>query len=102
MQAIKDGLPDCWQTGLRGGPETLFPPRLGEAAMLQERVGHHRHQGVSVKACPGSSLKVVQAQFFLELLMGLLTDPPGLDGPGDLLDRGIARQVREIVFALAA
>jgi hypothetical protein len=62
---------------------------LGEAAMLQERVGHHRHQGVSMKTSPGSSLKVVQTQLFLELLMGLLTDPPGLDGPGDLLDRGI-------------
>jgi hypothetical protein len=80
-----------WLAGLladwvEGAVQRLFfPPRLGEAAMLQERVGHHRHQGVSVKACPGSSLKVVQAQFFLELLMGLLTDPPGLMAPATSL-----------------
>ncbi|MBB3957833.1 hypothetical protein GGR38_004808 [Novosphingobium sediminicola] len=56
--------------------------------MLQECVSYHRHQGVSMKTSPGSSLEVVQTQLFFELLVGLLTDPPGLDGPGDLLSPG--------------
>jgi hypothetical protein len=38
---------------------------------LQEGVGHHRHQGVAVKSDPGSSFEVIEAQFFLELLMVL-------------------------------
>lgn len=70
----------AWRTagnvGLGGGPRTLFfPSRLGEPSRLQEGVGHHRHQRMSVEASPGSALEVVQAEFLLELLMGLLADP---------------------------
>jgi hypothetical protein len=68
---------------------------------LQEGVGHHRHQGVAVKSDPGSSFEVIEAQFFLELLMGLFADPARLDRAGESLDRGVARQIGEIVFALA-
>lgn len=65
---------------------------------MQEGVGDHRHQGVPVKTGPGSSLEVVQTEFFLELLMGLLADPAGFDGSGNLLDRYVGRQVRKVVF----
>lgn len=35
--------------GCGGGPETLFfPSRCGEAAGLEEGVGDHRHQSVSM------------------------------------------------------
>ena len=60
---------------------------------MQEGVGHHRHQSMSMKARPGSPLKVVEAQFFLELLMRLFTNPSSFDGTGDVLDRGVTRQV---------
>ena len=49
----------------------FFPSRLSEPSGLQEGVGYHRHQGMAVKSGPGSSFKVIQAQFFLELLMRL-------------------------------
>jgi hypothetical protein len=65
----------AWRTagkvGWGGGPRTLFPSRLSEPSGLQEGVGHHRHQGVAVKSDPGSSFEVIEAQFFLELLMVL-------------------------------
>ena len=44
---------------------------------------------------------MIETEFFLELLVRLFADPAGLDGAGELLDRGIGRQVREIVFAFA-
>ena len=47
------------------------------------------------------TLEVVQAEFFLELLMRLFADPAGLDGAGKLLDRSIDWEVGEVVFALA-
>ena len=43
---------------------------------------------------------MVEPQLFLELLVGLFTDPPGLDGGSERLDGGIGRQVRHIVFLL--
>ena len=43
---------------------------------------------------------MVEAEFFLELLMGLLTDPSCLDRGGELLERRIDGQVRHIVLLL--
>ena len=57
----------------------FFPPHFCETAMLEEGVSDHRHESVTVKAFPGSSLEVVEAQFFFQLLMGLLADPSRLD-----------------------
>jgi len=54
-----------------------------------------------MKPGPGPTLEVVQAEFFRELLMGLLAYPAGLDRTGQSFDRDVARQVREIVFAFA-
>src|SRR5690606_23979979 len=45
---------------------------------------------------------MVEAKLFLELLMGLFADPACLYGAGEIPDRGICGQVREIIFALAA
>ena len=50
--------------------------------MLEEGIGDHCHERVTVKTLPGSSLKVIEAEFFFQLLMSLLTDPPRLDGGG--------------------
>ena len=69
--------------------------------MLKEGVGDHRHQGVSMKALPGSSLEVIEPEFFLHLLMGLLTDPACFDGGGQRAQVCAGRQVCEVVFSLS-
>lgn len=50
--------------------------------MLEEGVSDHCHERVTVKALPGSPLEVIKTEFFFQLLMGLLADPPRLDGGG--------------------
>src|ERR1700752_2653257 len=47
--------------------------------MLEEGGGDHRHERMTVKAGPRSSLEVVEAEFLFQLLMGLLADPSRLD-----------------------
>lgn len=71
----------AWRTAVRlgcgGGPQTLFfRPALGDPAELQEGIGHHRHQCVAMEPGPGLALEVVEAEFFLKLLMGLLANQP--------------------------
>jgi hypothetical protein len=58
----------------------FFPPRSSKAAMLEEGVGDHRHERMTVKALPGSALEVIEAEFFFELLVSLLANPSRLDG----------------------
>ena len=50
--------------------------------MLEEGVGDHCHERVTMKALPGSSLEVIEAEFFFQLLMRLLANPSRLDGGG--------------------
>ena len=40
--------------------------------MLEEGVSNHRHERMTVKALPRSSLEVVEAEFLFQPLMGLL------------------------------
>jgi hypothetical protein len=47
--------------------------------MLEEGVGDHGHQCVTVQALPGSSLEVIKSEFLFQLLMGLLANPSRLD-----------------------
>ena len=68
--------------------------------MLEEGVGDHRHERVPVKALPGSALEVIEAEFFLHLLMGLLADPSRLDGGSQRAQVGAGGQVGEVVFFL--
>ena len=39
---------------------------------MEEGVSDHCHERMTVKALPGPSLEVVEAEFLLQLLMGLL------------------------------
>lgn len=48
---------------------------LGEAQVLEIGVGDAGHQRVPVQPGPGAALEVVEAEFLLQLLMCLLTDP---------------------------
>src|SRR3990170_5489981 len=45
---------------------------------------------------------MIEAEFFLELLMGLLADPARFDGARQVFDRRIGGQVREVIFTLSA
>ena len=51
--------------------------------MLEEGVSDHRHERVTVKALPGSSLEVIETEFFFQLLVSLLANPSRLDGGRD-------------------
>ena len=69
--------------------------------MLKKGVSDHRHECMTVKALPGSTLEVIEPEFFFELLMSLLTDPSRLDGRRQSEQAGLRRQIGEIVFFLS-
>jgi len=48
--------------------------------MLEEGICDHRHERMTVKALPGSSLEVIETEFFFQLLVNLLANPSRLDG----------------------
>jgi len=64
--------------------------------MLEEGVGDHRHERVPVKALPGSTLEVIEAELFFHLLVGLLADPSRLDGGRQRAQVGAGGQVAEV------
>ena len=79
----------------------FFPPHFFEATILKEGECEHRHERMTVKALPGSSLEVVEAEFLFQLLMSLLTNPSRLDGGGQGAQVGRDWQICEVVFLLA-
>src|SRR5262245_59604138 len=88
--------------GCGGGPLILFfPPCRFEPAILQESVGDHRHERMTMEALPGSTLEVIETEFFLQLLVSLLANPSRLDGGRKRAQVSRRRQVGEIVFLLS-
>src|SRR5919199_1060523 len=90
--------------GLGGGPGSgglpaLFSP---EPQVLQEGEGEQAQERVVVQAAPGAALEVVQPRLVLELLVQLLARPPRLDQRREPLERGVGREIREVVLLLAA
>lgn len=79
----------------------LFPTRCPEATGLQEGKRDHAHEGVSVKPLLRPPFEVVEAECFLQLLMGLPAAPAGLDGAGQLPERCVGGQIADVVFAFA-
>ena len=69
--------------------------------MLKKGGSDHRHERMTVKALPGSSLEVIEAEFFFQLLVSLLANPSRLDGGRQGAQVGLRRQVGEIVFLLS-
>src|SRR3984957_13189143 len=69
--------------------------------MLEERVSNHRHQHMTMKAVPRPSLEVVEPEFLLQLLMGLLANPSCLDRGSKAGEVHPGAQVGEIVFLLS-
>src|SRR5258705_14011423 len=54
-----------------------------------------------MQALPGSALKVIETEFFFQLLMSLLANPSCLDGCRQGAQVGLRRQVGEIIFFLS-
>jgi hypothetical protein len=66
--------------------------------MLEEGVSDHPHEGMTVKALPGSALEVIEAEFLFHLLMGLFADPSRLDVGSKRAQVGVGGLVGEVVF----
>src|SRR3954452_22206488 len=91
--------------GCGGGPSrTSFSPptRRLQAPVLQIGEGDAGHQRVPMQASPGPPFEVAQPEFLLELLVHLLAGPARLDGGDQPPERGLRRQVTEVVLRLAA
>jgi integrase len=69
--------------------------------MLEEGICDHRHERMTVKALPGSSLEVIETEFFFQLLVSLLANPSRLDGGRQGAQVRLRRQVGEIEFLLS-
>src|ERR1019366_10507773 len=54
-----------------------------------------------MQATPGTSLEVIEAEFFLHLLVRLLARPARVERCGDGFERGIGRVVGQVVLGLA-
>jgi len=67
--------------------------------VLQESVGDHGHQRVTMKTLPGSPLKVIKPELLFQLLMRLFANPSCLDGGGQCAQICRGRQVGKIVFS---
>ena len=79
----------------------MFFRTLPAKTMLEEGVGDHRHQRMTVKVLPGLALEVVEAEFLFHLLMGVFADPLRLDGVSQCAQVGAGGQVGEAVFFLS-
>src|SRR5690242_5865100 len=91
--------------GCGGGPlgTTFFPPpRSFQAPVLQIGKGDAGHQCVPMQPGPGSTFEVTEPKLLLELLMHLLAGPARLDGGDQPPQRGLLRQVAEVILLLAA
>ena len=65
---FEDGVANGWQGWLRrGSADSFFSSCCCEAPILD-----NRHQCVTMQTLPGSSLEVIEAEFFLQLLVCLL------------------------------
>jgi hypothetical protein len=93
-EEVEDSLSDGGHAGLwRRFSVAFFSARSFETTGLKKGVSDHRHQGVSMQADPGSAFEMIEAKFFLELLMRLFADPSGLDCRGKLFEAHICRQI---------
>ena len=69
--------------------------------MLEEGVSDHRHERMTMQALPGSTLEVIETEFFFQLLVSLLANPACLDGGGHGAQVSLRWQVGEIVYLLS-
>jgi hypothetical protein len=70
---LKDEFDDGVAYGRQGrlrrwAVDSFFLPRLSEATMLEERVGDHGHERMTMESLPRSSLEVIETEFLFQLL----------------------------------
>src|SRR5215207_4848220 len=95
-EELEDGVADGGQSRLRRWPvDSFFPSCCCKAAILEEGIRDHRHKRMTVEALPGSSLEVIETEFFFQLRMSLLANPSRLDGRRQGAQVGLCRQVGE-------
>jgi hypothetical protein len=56
----------------RRSVDSFFPPRCFKAAILEESVGDHCHERMTMQALPESAFEVIETVFFFQLLVRLL------------------------------
>ena len=88
---FEDGVVHCAAKSAGERPvHFLFPalPLCSKAAILEEGLRDHGHKRMTAKALPGSSLEVIETEFFFQLLVSLLAQstaplwwPPRCAGP---------------------
>ena len=81
----------------RGAAQTN---EYAQALVLQERERQHREQRKVMEAQPAPPFAVIEAEFLLQLLVGLLADPAGLDRYGEGTQRRVGGGIRRVVLAL--
>ena len=69
--------------------------------MLEGGVSDHGHERMTMQAQPGSTLEVIEAEFFFQLLMSLLANPSRFNGGRHGAQVGLCRHVGEIIFLLS-
>ena len=80
----------------------LFFALLLRGGDAGEGVRDHRHERMTMKALlPGSTLEVIETEFFFQPLVSLLANPSRLDGGRQRAQADLCRQVGEIVFPLS-
>ena len=101
-QMIKQPAPDGRQARMRRWSfgSSFFPLwrcASADAAGTDRRSASAMHAGAT-RAMSGPQM--IEPEFFLELLLRLLAHPACLDQRGELLERRVGRQVRQVVLAL--
>src|SRR5258708_33965836 len=82
-------------------PRDAFAPRRCRGLLLthlfqdQKPIGQHHQAGVVMEPTPRPALEMIQAQFFLHLLVALLPRPPTLPEPTRLDPPRLRRPFRE-------
>ena len=68
---------------------------------LVQDLGDHCHVRMTMQALPGSTLEVIETEFFFQLLVSLLANPSRLDGGRQGALIALRWQVGEIVFLVS-
>jgi hypothetical protein len=68
--------------------------------VLQKGQGDHGQHRMMVQPLPGAALKVIETEFFFQLLVALFTTPPRFDGGDEGWCRRLGRMVGKVKFAL--
>ncbi len=79
----------------------FFPLRRGgEALVLKKGQSDHHQHGMVVKAMPAPPFEVIEAEFFLHLLVALFADPARLGPGGKNRQSCVGRQIAQVVLGV--